>query len=105
MLDIIAAGAALAGDEIELEIGIAAGDLIERLNGGRRERRASEIRVNDNTGAVDHRLDSVGATVLDGGADKIDNRIPVGDFAGGPEPGKFAPDKIDNHRPRQIDFA
>ncbi len=47
-------GGALTGREVELDVDIARrGD--ERLDGGRRERRAAEVGVDDDTGGVEHR--------------------------------------------------
>ena len=58
--------------------------------------------MNDDTRAVDDRLKPAAAAVLERRPDKIDNGFGAGHLAGGANLGKFAPDKIDNQRARQI---
>src|SRR5438445_11264975 len=79
-LEVGAAVAAVTRSEIQLYIIIGRGDVSEDLTGALGKRRAPKIGVNDNSGAVDHRLDPARAKLFNFCADKIDNRRSVGDF-------------------------
>ena len=49
--------ATLFGGQVELEVGIAFGDAGDALEGERAERGSAEIRVEDDAGGIDHRLE------------------------------------------------
>ena len=55
LLDVRVPRAALLGDEIEFEVGVAFGDAGHALEGERAERRAAEIGVEHDASCVDHR--------------------------------------------------
>src|SRR5438552_1154797 len=104
-LQIGAPVAAVTRREIQLYIIIGGGDVPEDFTGSLGKRRAPEIGVNDNSGAVDHRLHTAGAQLVERGAHMTENRASVRNFAALTNLGKLAPDKIDNQRPRQISPA
>ena len=105
ILDVSAAATALARHEIIFEIGVGRTDFFERLDRLRRKRRAPNVRVNDDPGPVDDRLQPAGAKLLERTAYKIDNRSEFGNLAFRANPRKFLPDDGDDDRPRKIDFA
>ena len=65
ILDVSAAATALARHEIIFEIGVSRTDFFERLDRLRRKRRAPNVRVNDDPGPVDDRLQPAGAKLLE----------------------------------------
>src|SRR5438552_12875428 len=97
-LEVGATVAAIAAGQVELEIIIRGSDISKHFTGALRERRPAEIGVNDDASAVDHRLNPARAKFLDRGADKIDNRVELRDFAESTELGQFLADEIDNQR-------
>src|SRR5947209_11412179 len=84
--------------EVQLYIIIGRGDVAQDFARALRQRRAPEICVNDNAGAVDHRLDATRAKFFNRSANKINNVIGMGDFAAPSNLSELAPDKIDNER-------
>src|SRR4029077_5123419 len=80
VLDVIAAMTPLAGCQIVFEIRVTGAGFNQRANGLARERGASEICVNDNAGAVDHRLNSAGPERFERTPNKTDNRLEVRDL-------------------------
>jgi hypothetical protein len=61
--------------------------------------------VNDDSGAVNDRLNASRPELCDCSADKIDNRTGFRDFFATTELREFAPDKVENERTRQVHRA
>src|SRR5260370_29977952 len=104
-LEINAAATAVAGGEIELQIIIRGGGIPERFACALRKGRSTEVVVNDDAGAVDHRLNSTRAKLLDRGANKIDDCGELRDLALPTNLRQFLPDDIDKQRSGQIDVS
>src|SRR6516225_9849434 len=66
--------AAVSGRQIELYSIIGRSDIAEHFARALGKRRAAKICVNDNAGAIDHRLNATGAQLFNRRSDKIDNR-------------------------------
>src|SRR5205809_7069488 len=93
-LEIRATLPATARFQIELYIIISGSDAAEYFAGALGQRRPSEVRVNDNAGPIDYRLDAAGAQIVNRGADKIDSCVRVRDLAPFSNLRELAADKI-----------
>src|SRR4029077_14169216 len=79
-LAVITTGAAVWGGKIEFQIIIGGSGDPERFACALRKGRSTEVGVNDDAGAVDHRLNSTRAKFLKRRLDKIDNCGELRDF-------------------------
>src|SRR4029077_4258468 len=98
-------GAAVAGGEIEFQIIIGGSGVPERFACALRKRRSTEVGVNDDAGAVDHRLNSTRAKFLKRRLDEIDNCGEIRDLALPTNLPQFLSNDIDNQRSGQIDLS
>src|SRR5438094_6825165 len=78
--EISATVAPISGLQLELYIIIGGSDLPEHFARSLRKRRAPEVGVDNNAGAVDYRLDPAGAEIVKRLTDKIDNLGELRDF-------------------------
>ena len=101
-LEINAAVSTVAGGKIELQITIRGGGIPERFACALRKWRSTEVGVNDNAGAVDHRLNSTRAKLLKRRLDKVDNCGELRDLALPTNLRQFLSDDIDNQQSGQI---
>ena len=78
MFEISGAAAPLAAGQIEFEIVVVGGNGLKHLDHGGSERRAAQVGVNNNAGAVDHRLDTRVAERVERRADAREHAVEVG---------------------------
>ena len=98
-------GTAVAGGKIEFQIIIGGSGVPERFACALRKGRSTEVGVNDDAGAVDHRLNSTRAKFLKRRLDKIDNCGEIRDLALPTNLRQFLSNDIDNQRSGQIDLS
>ena len=78
-------GRPVAGGKIELQIIIRGSNVPEGFACALWEGGPAKVGMNDDAGAVDHRLNPARAKLLDRRANKIDNRGELRDFTGATE--------------------
>ena len=102
VLEISRARAAFAAGEVEFEIVVIRRDGAECLNHRFAERRATQVGVHDDTGAVDDRLNAARAKSAERRADAGQHAVEGGNFLAGAESGQFPADDRDDRRTRQV---
>src|SRR5205814_8255386 len=80
VFEISGAAAPHAAGQIEFEIVVVGGNGLKHLDYGESERRAAQVGVDDDAGAVDHRLDTRVAEGVERRADAREHAVEVGNI-------------------------
>src|SRR5581483_5813500 len=102
--EIIRASATLTGNEIELEIAVACRDLSEGFAGGSAQWRATKIRVQNNPGAVYHRLQARMKMSIQRAHDVIEHVFEGNELVRFAQRRKLSPNDGDDNGTRKIDM-